>query len=257
MKNPIYKPKGRAAEYSHLALNLYTGCPNGCQYCYSPSVLHVSREDFAKWKPREKIIEAIEQQLEALKREGKAIKDRVLLCFSCDPYPHKKTNHTTLLAMVIMSGYFDTPFQILTKGGSKALKHIREYTPERDAFASTLTFVNPGDSKKWEPNAALPEDRMRTLCAFHEAGIHTWVSLEPVIDPEQTLELIRETAPFVDLYKVGKLNYVKSEIDWRMFGARAIKILESLDKKYFIKTDLAKHLDGIPFTNTDNRSLGE
>ena len=98
---------------------------------------------------------------------------------------------------------------------------------------------------------------MRTLCAFHEAGIHTWVSLEPVIDPEQTLELIRETAPFVDLYKVGKLNYVKSEIDWRMFGARAIKILESLDKKYFIKTDLAKHLDGIPFTNTDNRSLGE
>jgi len=161
---------------------------------------------------------------------------------------------TTLSAMIMMSGYYDTPFQILTKADSRALEHIREYGP-RDAFASTLTFINPEDSKKWEPNAALPEDRMETIRKFHEAGIHTWVSLEPVIDPEQTLELIKQTHLFVDLYKVGKLNYVKSLIDWRMFGARTIKILETLDKKYYIKADLAKHMDGISFTNTDNRSV--
>jgi DNA repair photolyase len=146
------------------------------------------------------------------------------------------------------------PFQVLTKSGSCALQDIGLYGPN-DAFASTLTFIKPEDSKKWEPNAALPEDRMATLRKFHEAGIHTWVSLEPVIDPDQTLELIRATHEYVDLYKVGKLNYVKSEIDWRMFGARAIKILESLNKSYYIKSDLAKHLDGIPFTNTDNRSV--
>ena len=29
---PIYEPKGKAREYADLALNIYTGCPNGCEY---------------------------------------------------------------------------------------------------------------------------------------------------------------------------------------------------------------------------------
>ena len=248
--NPIYKPTGKAAEYAHLALNLYTGCDNGCTYCYSPSVLHVSREDFAKCKPREGILEALEKQLPSFMET----KDRVLLCFACDPYPEYEFFLTGQVLTFLK--IWACPFQILTKSGSRALIDISTYGPN-DAFASTLTFINPKDSKHWEPNAALPQERMDTLRKFHEAGIHTWVSLEPVIDPEQTLELIRQTAPFVDLYKVGKLNYVKSKVNWRMFGARAIKILESLGKKYYIKADLAKHLDGIPYTNTDNRSVGE
>ena len=30
----IYEPRGRAREYSPLALNYFTGCDHGCQYCY-------------------------------------------------------------------------------------------------------------------------------------------------------------------------------------------------------------------------------
>lgn len=261
MNNPIYKPSGKASEYAHLALNLYDGCDNGCTYCYSPSVLHVSREEFAKCKPREGILDSLRKQLqkaETNRRIGEPLGkgQRVLLCFTCDPYPTcENETRTTRRALNLLDSY-DIPFQVLTKSGSKATEDIDLYGLN-DAFASTLTFINPEDSKKWEPNAALPEDRMRTLLAFHEAGIHTWVSLEPVIDPEQTLELIRQTHLFVDLYKVGKLNYAKSDVDWRMFGTRALKTLQQLDKKYYIKADLAKHLDGIPFTNTDNRTVGE
>jgi DNA repair photolyase len=256
MKNPIYKPRGRAAEYSHLALTLYKGCDNGCTYCYAPyianrykpTVLHVSREEFAKCRPRKGILEALALQAMTMGPTN----ERTLICFCCDPYPSIECNEQITASVLCLLNTFDLPFQILTKSGSRALNDIKSYGP-KDAFASTLTFINPGDSKKWEPNAALPADRMETLRKFHEAGIHTWVSLEPVIDPEQTLELVRQTANFVDLYKVGKLNYVKSDTDWRMFGARAIKILESLNKPYFIKSDLAEYLTVIPFRNTDNR----
>lgn len=36
---PIYEPKGKAKEYGDYALNIYTGCPHRCYYCFAPSVL--------------------------------------------------------------------------------------------------------------------------------------------------------------------------------------------------------------------------
>lgn len=33
-----YTPKGRAAEYSEYALNIYNGCNFGCKYCFAPLV---------------------------------------------------------------------------------------------------------------------------------------------------------------------------------------------------------------------------
>lgn len=30
----IYNPSGKAGEYSRWACNFYTGCSNGCDYCY-------------------------------------------------------------------------------------------------------------------------------------------------------------------------------------------------------------------------------
>ena len=72
----------------------------------------------------------------------------------------------------------------------------------------------------------------------------TWVSLEPVLEPAASLEIIRETAPYVNLFKVGKLNYhpMARSIDWRAFGLAAIALLESLGKPYYIKKDLAAYL---------------
>ena len=254
MKNPIYVPKGKALEYSHLALNLYTGCDNGCTYCYAPSVLHKDREVFAEVKPRNGILHALRVQMnkwEVSHKERDGMNhERVLLCFTCDPYPSIDTDITRrALAMLRTAGI---PFTVLTKSGASALRDIDIYGPN-DAFGTTLTFINDGDSKKWEPNAALPLDRMSTLKKFHDAGIHTWGSLEPVIDPVQTLELIKATHEFVDHYKVGKLNYAKSPINWAAFGMRAIRDLEAFGKKYYIKKDLAVYLDGVSFTNTDNR----
>jgi DNA repair photolyase len=60
---------------------------------------------------------------------------------------------------------------------------------------------------RWEPGAALPEEKINSLRRAHEKGIKTWVSLEPVLYPEITLEIIRRTYGFVDEFKVGTLNY--------------------------------------------------
>ena len=43
---PVYKPKGAAAEYGDYAVNIYTGCPHRCYYCFAPQVLHRDRMAF-------------------------------------------------------------------------------------------------------------------------------------------------------------------------------------------------------------------
>jgi DNA repair photolyase len=93
---------------------------------------------------------------------------------------------------------------VLTKGGTRALADIDLYRHDRDCFASTLTSLDESFSRKWDCNAASPDDRLAALKAFHEKGIFTWVSLEPTLDVESSLGIVEATHGFVDLFKVGK-----------------------------------------------------
>lgn len=182
---------------------------------------------------------------------------RVLLCFHCDPYsPEAVASGVTAQAMSVLS-YHRIPFQILTKGGMRAARDFVMYGPN-DAFATTMTFLDPSCSEMYEPGASPPANRIAAIQEGHKRGIETWVSLEPVVAPSESLAIIEHTHEYVDLYKIGKLNHDKAseaQIDWRAFGIRAIDLCKKYGKPYYIKADLAKHLDGVKFTNTDTRMI--
>lgn len=168
----------------------------------------------------------------------------MLLSFSTDPYqPIDEELAITREAIRLLHKY-GLVVEILTKGGTRAIRDFDLLT-SRDAFATTLTFLDDGKSKEWEPWAALPGDRLLAMQEAHKRGIRVWASLEPVIDPEESLEIIRQTHEYVDLYKVGKLNYnqIEKTIDWREFAENAIKLLEQYKKNYYIKDDLRKYLE--------------
>lgn len=237
----IYKPKGRAGEYSELALNIYTSCDFGCVYCFVPSMLHKNREEFHSiLSKRDLFLEKLERDCEKLS----GLKEKILLCFTCDPYNSWEMELGITRKVLELFKKYNINFQILTKGGSRAIRDFDLYK-EGDAFASTLTFVDEKKSREWEVNAPLPMDRIETLRLAHERGIETWVSLEPVIDVEETLKIIDLTHEFIDFYKVGTINYneIKNTIDWKSFGLRAIEKLEKYNKKYYIKEDLRKYLE--------------
>jgi DNA repair photolyase len=135
---------------------------------------------------------------------------------------------------------YDQPFQILTKGGMLAAKDFDLYTPQ-DKFGVTLTFDNDVDSKKWEPGAALPSDRIAALKEARRCDVRTWVSMEPVIVPEQTLRLIELAYEFVDFFWVGKLNrkpeatWTQPEewptVDWPKFRSEVEEVLQRCGKE--------------------------
>lgn len=236
----IYETKGRAREYRELACNLYTGCENRCSYCYAPNVLRRKRDTYhLDVKPRKGILQALDRDSTNLMMAGET--RQVLLCFTCDPYTLADAKHkTTRQAIQILHGN-EMKVCILTKGGGRAIRDI-DLLGDGDSFGTTLTFYTPEKSLKWEPHAALPIDRLTTLLAYHRRGVHTWVSLEPVIDPNETLGLIELTHQFVDEYKIGKLNYhpAANRVDWKEFVDDAVDLLERLNRKYYLKADLRK-----------------
>ena len=236
----IYEPKGKALEYCERAVNLYRGCSHGCSYCYSPGALRMKRQEFECPKPRKGIIEALIK--DAPKHSG----HEVLMCFTCDPYSQVNDTHgLTQKAIQILQGG-GCKVVILTKGGQRSRVDLELLRPGVDKYGATLTFSDASDSAEWEPWAASPAERMYVLQEAKRKGITTWVSLEPVIDPKQTLDLIDSTADFVDLYKIGKWNHDKraNAIDWKDFAGRAVEKCCGLGVDFILKKDLAAYLPG-------------
>lgn len=239
----IYHPKGQAGEYAKLACNPFRGCGHGCVYCYVPNVIQMARRDFdAGAKVRDDFLARLSS--DARKYRDHGISDQVMLSFTTDPYnPDDATNGFTRQVLHVLQSH-GLGVCTLTKGGARALRDLDLFRCERDAFATTLTTLNDVQSREWEPNAALPGDRIETLRRFHNRGIFTWVSLEPVYDTEQTIKIIRECADVVDLFKVGRINHhrVTRQIDWSAFTARVLDALAETRSRHYIKKDLQPFL---------------
>lgn len=230
MRSPIYEPKGAAKEYGDLALNIYTGCPHRCFYCYVPQVLHCDREKFhTDIRPRPNIVEETRKQLEREQITGKLIH----LCFTCDPYPTGCDSEVTRKLIKLLKEY-GNHIQILTKGdGSRDF----DLLDREDWYGVTIDGRYEYDMYYTKFNA---------LNAAKTYGFHTWISFEPVVDARNVLDILRKL-PYnkVDKVKIGKLNYFEPEqkIDWCAFGHSAEAICKEIGIDYYIKDSLRKCME--------------
>lgn len=233
--NTIYKPKGAAAEYGDYAVNIYTGCPHRCYYCFAPNVLHREREAFHSCvEPRKGIVAELRRKLEREKITGKLVH----LCFTCDPYP---TGYDTTATREVIKALkeYGNHVQILTKGdGSRDF----DLLDGGDWYGVTISCDYPM-AEAAEPGAVRPARRLYELEAAKCRGINTWASFEPVLDPAAVLDCIKGCAYFIDKVKIGKLNYHPSDINWAQFGRESEALCQNLGLDYYIKDGLRAEME--------------
>lgn len=245
----IYEPRGAAREYAPLACNLYRGCLHGCTYCYAPATLRMRRADFhASSRARPGIIEALRKDAPRYAGGG----DYVLLCFTCDPYPPSPADSSPTREALQILARHDVPVEVLTKAGKRAIRDfdilggMRGAPPNsrRARFGTTLLFTRDEDRAEWEPNSASVEDRVEAIREAHRRGIPTWVSIEPIVIPEQALGLIETLSDVVDEWRVGKLNHhpLAAAIDWAYWSVKLLDAVVASGRRYMIKDALAAHL---------------
>ena len=241
----IYEPSGKAREYAPLACNLFNGCRHGCKYCYAPGIRRQSLEQWTENpQPRKNILELLEKDARQLGPDPR----EVLFCFMSDPYQSDEAALITTQALEIMAKY-GCRAQVLTKGGMRARGDFGLLRDNDYKFGSSLCSMNDDLPQEWEPNAASSASRIEAIVEAHKMGIHTWVSLEPVLDADEALIVIKHLYPHVDFWKVGKLNYkrgsdprlkeIEKNINWTKFLNDVTDLLKQNGAKYYIKKDLA------------------
>ncbi len=227
MRPPIYVPRGKAKEYGDYALNIYTGCPHRCFYCFAPSVLHCDRETFhTVVRPRDGIVEETKKQLEKEKITGKLIH----LCFTCDPYPTGYDSSATREIIKLLKKH-GNHVQILTKGdGSRDL----DLLDSEDWYGVTID-----GACEWDYYFG----KMNVVSEARSRGIKTWCSFEPVVDERNVLDCIVTYERRFDKIKIGKLNYCLSSIDWKEFGNEVEELCKRRGIDYYIKDSLRAEME--------------
>lgn len=256
----IYVPSGKAREYAPLACNLYKGCNHGCVYCYAPRISYKTREDFmALIEPRRNVLAELEKDC----RKHTRSLEQLHFCFMTDPYNIVEKDLGITRDALKLCLKYKVPVSVLTKSDlvcrdidviSKLGKNIK--------VGFTLTFSDDQKSLEYEPNAALPQQRLDALAKIKKAGITTWASFEPVIDPEQSLKIMGRSLGVVDVYKVGKVNNwngLDKQIDWVDFLTRAVMLLRKNKKPFYVKKDLREAAQSVKLfgneTNMDEFNL--
>lgn len=233
---PIYIPKGKAKEYGDYAINIYTGCPHRCFYCFAPGVLHREAEKFHSCvEPRANIVEEVKRQLDREAITGKTIH----LCFTCDPYPTGCDTAPTreIIRAIKASG---NHVQILTKGDGRRDFDLLD---GEDWYGVTISCWD-GMAHEAEPGTVLPSDRVKIAARAKEAGIKTWASFEPVLDPALVLRTLDASKIIFDKVKIGKLNYHPLPwVNWAEFGHKVELLCSQRGLDYYIKDSLRKEME--------------
>ncbi len=232
----VYEPAGKAKEYGELALNIYSGCTHACTYCYAPNVLHRDRNEFHRNViARPGIVDAVKERLYKGDIKGKEI----FLCFTCDPFP-MGINHAPTFEIILAIKNSGSHAAILTKGNPD--KNLFDLIDSNDRFGVTIS-CSLGTSSVIEPRAATVYERTHSLYMAKQKGIKTFVSCEPVYEKSFIYEMIK-TADYIDEFRIGKLNYHPSDINWKVFGRTCEELCKEYGRNYMIKDGLRKCMEG-------------
>jgi len=195
----------------------------------------------------------VEEARKYLRKNGRTI----VVSFVSDPYPPEEAVRGLTRRVLELLCRTGNRVMVLTKNPLIPLsRDLDLFINGYDAWLGTtvITLIN-SVAAVLEPNAPNPWLRLEALKIAKEYRVGTWLSIEPIIPTiPDLLDIIKYSKDFIDYYVLGAFNYPKhlgfnlSREELRRYYQyeipKAIELLESYGKKYFIKKELRKYLEG-------------
>lgn len=225
-----------------LSLNPYRGCEHGCVYCYArPNHAHLGLSPGLDFETR---LVAKVNAAERLRAELAAPSYRceaLNLGTATDAYQPIERQWRITRAVLEVLAECAHPVALVTKS-SLVERDLDLLAPmARRGLAAvyvSLTTLDPGLARRWEPRAAAPWRRLETIRRLSEAGVPVGVSVSPVVpflnepELERILGAAREAGAAHAFYTVLRLPGEVRQvfIDWLQaaYPERAQRILGRL-----------------------------
>ena len=239
----IYQPNGKANEYSRWACNLYNGYPHNCLYCYNNHSLMSATVGGTTVRLKKQLIneatafKMFQSELKKYKEQIKA-DGAPHFNFVSDPcLPETIALNSMCIDYAISQG---VPCQILTKRADWLDNPVVQNALScKDMISVGFTLTGCDNV---EPNASPNEQRIEAMKRLHNAGVSTWASIEPILDPGCSLNMIKRSMNYCDHYKIGILSGAKSYTPQEIM--KFINIVESLNlPSVYWKKSLLKFID--------------
>lgn len=263
----LYQPSGKAKEYSPWATNFFVGCKHDCDYCYCKKgpLSHIWTNTPLLKKCFKDESTALKQFITELSNHHEEVaKSGVFFSFTTDPMLEETRELT--LAATEEALKLGVPVQILTKNADwlsdfqARLITISIFMENKNMIAFGFTLTGRDDL---EPNASPNEERIEAMRKLHAQGFKTFASIEPVIEPLKSIEMIEATKDCSDIFKVGlmsgKKDYDLKELKTLFtylngLTSNRIYIKDSFAKKLFINRDkLPEHFVNVDFNIFKNQ----
>lgn len=264
-KSLLYKTK---VEYGNWTINHIVGCMHGCKFpCYAMMMAKKFGwiKDYNDWRKPKIVTNALELLEKEIPKYKKQI-DFVHLSFMSDPFMYDSVKRTLIpeikdltLNIIKRLNKEDIRVTILTKGFYPDEILYNNFLKDNE-YGITLVSLNNKFKKKFEPFSSPYEKRIDSLRKLHDAGLKTWVSIEPYPTPNLdrtavNIENILEKIKFVDKIIFGKLNYnvnsskfYNNKSFYSEISKRVIDFCEKNRIKYHIKF-------GTPFSDVKTKRI--
>jgi DNA repair photolyase len=172
--------KTQISSYDYT-INPYTGCENGCVYCYANFMRRFSGHLRDPWGSfvdvKVNLLDVLGKEL--LRKPG----GKIWLSSVCDPYqPLEKKYELSQGVIDLVSRNSRFSLSVLTKS-SLVLRDLDllEHMKDRVDVGFTITTFSQKAQPIFEPNASRVSDRIKALRRLNEAGIDTWVFIAPIL----------------------------------------------------------------------------
>ncbi|RHK50458.1 hypothetical protein DW060_07390 [Leyella stercorea] len=204
----IYKVNGKAAKYSPFACDLYNGCPHECSYCHN-NHSSMSKTLGGKTVRLKKQLVDEDTAYEIFCKELARYRSEIIssgsplhFSFVSDPCLSETIElNWKCIDYTISQG---VPVQVLTKRADWLFHPaVQNALCHKDLIKVGFSLTG---CDALEPGASPNAERISAINFLHFAGISTWASIEPIIDPHRSLCMIARTVNCCDHYKVGILS---------------------------------------------------
>ncbi|MFA5866788.1 MAG: radical SAM protein [Actinomycetota bacterium] len=178
----------------------------------------------------------VENALELLDKELPRLKDKieyVFMCFTTDPFMHKQPAIQQLSLEILARLNQDAVKAVLISKGVYPAELSEKVFNQDNEYGSTVVSLSEDFRQRFEPFAAPAQERIAGLKRLHDAGLKTWISIEPYPTPNiirQDLSEILEAISFVDRIVFGKWNYNKHATSYtaykEFYNSQAEKVIK-------------------------------